>query len=47
VPVRNWPFSPNAWLHVKFYPRNSIYMFAVKLLLHLDLEEKISFMNGH
>jgi len=41
------PFYPNSSLLSKFYPRNIIYMPAVKFIERLDLKEKVSFLDEH
>jgi hypothetical protein len=47
VPVQKWLFSPISALGENFNPRNINHMPAVKIFTRLELNENISFLNGH
>jgi hypothetical protein len=47
VSIHEWLFSPISLLGENFNPRNINYMPAVKISARLELNENISFMDGH
>jgi hypothetical protein len=47
MPIQKRPFCSNSSLLSKFYPRNINYMPVVTFIERLDLEQKISFLDGH
>jgi hypothetical protein len=47
VPIHKWLFSPISALGKNFNPRNINHMPAVKISARLELDETISFLDGH
>jgi len=47
VPIQKWLFSPISVLGEIFNPRNINHMPAVKIFARLELNENISFLDGH
>ena len=47
VPIQKRFFRPISALCERFYPRNINYMPVVKFFACLDLEQKLSFLDGH
>ena len=47
VPIHKWLFSPISLLDGNFNPRNIAHMPAVKISVRLEIDENISFMDGH
>ena len=45
--IHKWLFSPISLLGGNFNPRNINHMPAVKISARLELDENISFMDGH
>ena len=45
--VQKWLFSPISALGINFNPRNINYMPVAKISVRFELDETISFLNGH
>jgi hypothetical protein len=47
VTIQKWLFSPISALGENFNPQNISYIPAVKISTRLELNENISFLDGH
>jgi len=47
VPIRKWLFCPISAPGSNFNPRNITYIPVGKIFAFLELEQNISFLNGH